>query len=56
MPFNRLSLNYGMLTNTCSINYFCTNTNIIKMQFELTEEHIMIQQAAREFAQTELVP
>lgn len=26
------------------------------MQFELTEEHIMIQQAAREFAQTELLP
>jgi alkylation response protein AidB-like acyl-CoA dehydrogenase len=26
------------------------------MQFELTEEHLMIQQAAREFAQTELLP
>ena len=26
------------------------------MHFELTEEHRMIQQAAREFAQTELLP
>lgn len=26
------------------------------MQFELSEEHLMIQQAAREFAQTELLP
>jgi len=26
------------------------------MQFEFTEEHLMIQQAAREFAQTELLP
>jgi len=26
------------------------------MNFELTEEHLMIQQAAREFAQTELLP
>ena len=26
------------------------------MNFELTEEHLMIQQAARDFAQTELLP
>ncbi len=26
------------------------------MQFELTEEHLAVQQAAREFAQTELLP
>ena len=26
------------------------------MDFKLTEEHLMIQQAARDFAQTELLP
>lgn len=33
--------------------YFCT-TKI--MNFELTEEHLAVQQAARDFAQTELLP
>lgn len=33
-----------------------TRLKIIAMNFELTEEHLMIQQAARDFAQNELLP
>ncbi len=37
--------------------YFCVNFNKSKkMNFELTEEHKMIRDAARDFAQTELLP
>ena len=38
--------------------YFCTNflKSDIKMNFEMTEEHKMIRDAARDFAQTELLP
>lgn len=32
------------------------NDNLIVMDFKLTEEHLMIQQAARDFAQNELLP
>jgi alkylation response protein AidB-like acyl-CoA dehydrogenase len=31
-------------------------SNLLIMDFKLTEEHLMIQQAARDFAQTELLP
>jgi alkylation response protein AidB-like acyl-CoA dehydrogenase len=38
-------------SNLLFLAYFCS-----LMQFELTEEHLAVQQAARDFAQTELLP
>ena len=49
MPFGLRPV-YLLHKNT--INHF----NIYHMHFELTEEHLMIQKAAREFAQNELKP
>jgi alkylation response protein AidB-like acyl-CoA dehydrogenase len=37
-------------------SYFINSTFLLVMDFSLTEEHIMIRDAARDFAQTELLP
>jgi alkylation response protein AidB-like acyl-CoA dehydrogenase len=40
------------------LNYFCKSKNLIKinMHFELTEEHLAVKEAARDFAQNVLKP
>ncbi len=49
-----------MAININNFSYFSASLIVIskryRMNFELTEEHKMIQQAARDFAQTELLP
>lgn len=37
-------------------HYFCKQSNTNTMQFQLTEEHLMIQSAARDFANNECLP
>jgi alkylation response protein AidB-like acyl-CoA dehydrogenase len=39
-----------------SLTYICGTLNELVMNFQLSEEHLMIQQAARDFAQNECLP
>jgi alkylation response protein AidB-like acyl-CoA dehydrogenase len=39
-----------------ALAYICRLTKLLNMNFQLTEEHLMIQKAARDFAETELLP
>jgi len=46
----------GTFSYICKVTKNKSNLNYFTMHFELTEEHLMIQKAAREFAQNELKP